>query len=61
MVEPLATTGPHGVGKISNVELLGAHAKIPFTHDQQGLTIQPPAERPCDHAVVFKVTGAIGA
>ncbi len=60
VVEPLATTGPHGVGKISNVELLGSHAKIPFTHDQQGLTIQPPAERPCDHAVVFKVTGAIG-
>src|SRR5262249_45985897 len=61
VVAPLATSGPHSVGKITNVELLGSRANISFTHDQQGLTIQPPTERPCDHAVVFKVTGAIGA
>src|SRR5262249_44337044 len=56
---PLARGGPHAVGAISQVELLGSRARITFTHDQQGLTIRPlQIARPCDHAVVFKVTGA---
>jgi len=62
VIQPLATTGPHGVGKITSVELLGHGGPLAFTHDQAGLTIQVPAgPSPSEHAVAFKVTGALGA
>jgi alpha-L-fucosidase len=60
-IPTLAKDGPSQVGAISTVELLGSRAKISFTHDQQGLTLRPPTARPCEHAVVFKVTGALRA
>jgi alpha-L-fucosidase len=60
----LAARGPSQIAPIApitQVELLGSREKISFTHDQQGLTLQPPAARPCDHAVVFKLPGALRA
>jgi alpha-L-fucosidase len=54
----LAPGGVHGVGRIRNVELLGASGKLAWTQDAGGLTIQAPAAPPSDHAVVFKITGA---
>lgn len=60
-IPALARGGPYGVGAITGVELLGSRAKISFTHDQQGLTLQPQTARPGEHAVVFKVTGALRA
>jgi alpha-L-fucosidase len=60
-IPALAPGGPHGVGHVTHVELLGSRAKISFTHDQQGLTLRPPTTPPCEHAMVFKVTGALRA
>jgi alpha-L-fucosidase len=54
----LAPGGAHGVGRIRNVELLGASGKLAWTQDAGGLTIQAPAAPPSDHAVAFKITGA---
>jgi hypothetical protein len=45
------------VGKIRNVEMLGAKGKLTWTQDAGGLTIDAPAAVPVDHAVVFKITG----
>ena len=59
VIPALAHPGESGVGKITHVELLGSRARISFTQDQQGLTLRPGATRPCDHAVVFKISGAL--
>jgi alpha-L-fucosidase len=59
VIAALGTNSPQDVGKITNVELLGHNGPIQFTHDTRGLTIRPPNKWPCEHAVVFAVTGAI--
>jgi alpha-L-fucosidase len=61
VIPALAKDGPYQVGAISQVALLGARERITFTQDQQQLTLRPAATRPSDHAVVFKVTGALRA
>jgi alpha-L-fucosidase len=40
---------------IANITLLGSAETIKWTQGQDALTIEPPAHKPCDHAVVFKV------
>jgi alpha-L-fucosidase len=55
-VPALAPGGQYQVGKIRNVEMLGAKGKLTWTQDASGLTIQSPPQT-TDHAVVFKVTG----
>ena len=57
VIAPLATNSKHGVGRIRNVELLGHPGKVQWTHDELGLKVQLPAERPGDHAIAFKITG----
>jgi alpha-L-fucosidase len=59
VVPPLATTASSGVGKIANVELLGFPGKLDWLQDGSGLKIQLPEAKPCKHALVFKVRGAI--
>jgi len=44
-------------GKIKTVTLLGIPGKLKFTQDAEGLKIKLPAERPCDYAFAFKITG----
>jgi alpha-L-fucosidase len=48
---------PGVTGKIAGVTLLGSSDDIKWTHDDKGLTIQLPSQKPCDYAVVFKITG----
>jgi alpha-L-fucosidase len=57
VIPSLATNAKQGVGKIQNVELLGA-GKLPFTQDETGLKIQLPEKAPSEHAVTFKIMGA---
>jgi hypothetical protein len=54
----LAPGGPHGVGRISRVELLGRPGPLRFTQDTNGLTVELPAEAPSPHAVAFRIHGA---
>ena len=44
-------------GKISQVELLGHQGKLEFSQDETGLKIKLPADKPCDYAWAFKITG----
>jgi alpha-L-fucosidase len=57
VIPSLATTAKQGVGKIQNVELLGA-GKVPFTQDETALKVQLPEKRPCEYAIAFKINGA---
>jgi alpha-L-fucosidase len=59
VIRPLATNTGLRVGKIQNVELLGYDGKLDWTQDGSGLKVMTPAQKPCDYAIVFKVTGAI--
>ncbi len=40
---------------IRSVRMLGSGAKIDFTHDADGLRVQLPREKPCNHAWVFEI------
>ena len=45
------------VGKITDVELLGAKGKLKFEQGINGLNVQMPTERVGDHAFVLKIKG----
>ncbi len=57
VIPTLATTANQGVGRIQNVELLGA-GKMKFTQDETALTVQLPEKQPSEHAIAFKIVGA---
>ena len=61
VIAPLALQGSLNVGKIENVELLGNRGRVQWSQDNSGLKISLPAEKPCDHAVVFKIAGVTGS
>lgn len=56
---PLATNTGLRVGKIQNVELLGFNGKLQWSQDDRGLSIIVPPQKPSDHAVAFRISGAI--
>ena len=41
---------------ITNVTMLGVETPLSWSCDERGLTVEMPAERPCKHAYVLKVT-----
>ena len=41
--------------EIRSVKMLGVDAELEWSLAKEGLKIKPPAEKPCDHAYVFKV------
>jgi alpha-L-fucosidase len=45
-------------GDIQSVELLGSPAKLRWSRMRDGLTIAAPAERPCNYAFAFRISGA---
>lgn len=44
-------------GEVNSVTLLGHRGHLEFTQDDTGLKIKPPAEKPCDYAYSFKISG----
>jgi alpha-L-fucosidase len=52
VIKPLGTAS--GVG-VKNVELLGFKGKVKWSQAAAGLTVDMPAEKPCDYAVGLKV------
>ena len=43
--------------KITGVELLGHKGALEFSQDETGLKIKLPADKPCDFAYAFKISG----
>jgi len=58
VVKAFSTSSAVAAFKVRNVELLGFKGKLKWTQDENGLTVQLPAEKPTDHAVCLKVFGA---
>jgi alpha-L-fucosidase len=56
VIEPLGTRA--GAGKVRNVELLGFPGKLEWKQAENGLTVEMPGQKPSDHAIALKVTGA---
>jgi alpha-L-fucosidase len=42
--------------EIGSVSLLGSDESIDWSVSSNGMTIQPPSAKPCEHAFAFKVT-----
>ena len=45
------------VGSIEDVSLLGYGGRLAWHRDARALTIELPAEKPCDHAYAFRISG----
>jgi len=58
IVKPLAVNSSVERVKVLNVELLGFKGKLKWAQDEQGLKVQMPEYRPCEHAIALKVTCA---
>lgn len=41
--------------RIESITLLGSDAPVTWRQDEQGLAIDPPQERPCEHAYTFRL------
>ena len=57
-VRSLSTLLPLCRQKVADVQLIGSNEKLKWSHGEDGLTINPPARKPCEHAFVFKITFA---
>lgn len=42
-------------GKVKRVEMLGHSGPLQWKHDDNGLRVQAPAQKPCEHAVAFRI------
>lgn len=58
IIAPLATGSKYSGGKIENVELVGLPGKLEWQQDDAGVKVQLPGQRPSDHAVAFRISGA---
>jgi alpha-L-fucosidase len=56
-IAALASNSKQAPGEIENVELLGHSGKLKWTRDDAGLKIELPEQKPCEHAVVFRIVG----
>ena len=54
-VKSLAS-GTSAKQKIQSVRLLGSNAKLKWTQSADGLSIDLPRQKPCDHAFAFKIS-----
>jgi alpha-L-fucosidase len=59
VIRSLATDTALRVGRITGVELVGSDKKITWSQDNSGLRIDIPDDLPSEHAVSFRVRGAI--
>jgi alpha-L-fucosidase len=57
LITPLAFPGKLDVGKVAKVDLLGYAGTLQWVQDASGLKILLPRQKPCDHAVAFRIAG----
>ena len=56
VIKPLGTTNA-GM-KVANVAMLGFKGKLQWTQGADGLKVQMPPAKPCDHVITLKITSA---
>ena len=52
LIEELKNMYP---GEVRSVSMLGIQQELEWSLTNAGLKIKPPAEKPCDHAYVFRI------
>ncbi len=60
IITSLADGSPIVTGAIEKLELLGYSGKLSWTRTKEGLVINLPEQKPCEHACVFKISGLKG-
>lgn len=55
-IKTLAKGSQHYSEAISSISMLGSDAKLTWTRDENGLTVQLPSDKPAEFAYVLKVT-----
>ncbi|MFB9843172.1 alpha-L-fucosidase [Mucilaginibacter ginsenosidivorans] len=56
LIKPLAENNAQRTGKIENIELLG-YGKVEYSRDNEGLKVNLPSQKPCEHAYALKLSG----
>ena len=56
VIKSLAAGSEFDPGRIEDVALLGSSADLEWSRDKTGLHVSLPAQSPCDHAYVLKLT-----
>ncbi len=56
-IHTLASTAPGIVGNVKSVSLLGSPEKLTFERTADGLVVDLPSVKPCDHAWALKIVG----
>jgi alpha-L-fucosidase len=49
------TSLARGTVDIAGVSMLGVEGDLDWSQDEEGLTIHPPPQKPCDHAYTYKI------
>ncbi len=57
VIESLKSAATVGSSDVLQVRLLGHDEALEFTRDERGLTIELPAQAPCEHAFAFEIRG----
>jgi alpha-L-fucosidase len=55
-IKSLAQNSPLWQDKIGDVKVLGVREKMKFTRDENGLQVSLPGKKPCDTALVLKIS-----
>jgi alpha-L-fucosidase len=55
--DPILIEGLKGMypGEIRSVSMVGVKQALEWSFTKAGLIVQPPVQKPCDHAYVFKI------
>ncbi len=56
LIKSLASGAPYRVARIRDVQLLGSASRLNWDLVAQGLAIELPTHKPCDHAYVLKIS-----
>lgn len=54
-IKALARSREQDIKPVANVELLGSDRRLSWKQDQEGLSIELPEEKPCEHAFTFRI------
>ena len=54
-IKSLGSKGAVAAEAIANITMLGCDEQLTWSQDENGLTIQMPSEKPCEHAYTFKI------
>jgi len=55
IIRSLSSKGAVAAEAIAHITMLGRDEQLTWSQDENGLTIQMPSQKPCEHAYIFKI------